>query len=83
MAWELGYMKVRVQLDSQATVQLLLAERERSHTNTLLRSLVYVSCWIGTGWSKLSMFIVNTTGLHITWHAIVIVYLLVLFYFRY
>ncbi|CAN0855584.1 hypothetical protein LINGRAHAP2_LOCUS6264, partial [Linum grandiflorum] len=29
----------------------------RSHTSTLLRSPVSVSCWIKTGWSKLSTYV--------------------------
>ncbi|CAN0918225.1 Putative ribonuclease H protein At1g65750, partial [Linum grandiflorum] len=31
LAWEMGYMKVRVQLDSRATIQLLLEEGELPH----------------------------------------------------
>ncbi|CAN0915555.1 Putative ribonuclease H protein At1g65750 [Linum grandiflorum] len=34
IAWEKGYRRVRVQLDSQVTIQLLLAEGELSHQHS-------------------------------------------------
>ncbi|CAN0929412.1 hypothetical protein LINGRAHAP2_LOCUS37055, partial [Linum grandiflorum] len=33
-AWEKGYRKVRVQLDSQAAIELMLAEGELTHQHS-------------------------------------------------
>ncbi|CAN1856484.1 hypothetical protein LINPERHAP1_LOCUS42094, partial [Linum perenne] len=41
IVWKRGYRRVHVELDSQVAVQLLLLG--------LLRSPVFVRCWIGIG----------------------------------
>ncbi|CAN1178304.1 hypothetical protein LINPERHAP2_LOCUS33594 [Linum perenne] len=48
-------------LDLCVAAQLSI-ERVRSHISTLLRSLIFVRCWIKTRWSKWRIFIKKATG---------------------
>ncbi|CAN0904405.1 hypothetical protein LINGRAHAP2_LOCUS23077, partial [Linum grandiflorum] len=60
LAWDSTNKQVRVQLDSQATIQFLLAEGESTHqqSSEVANS---ISCWIKTGRQKLSIFIRKAT----------------------
>ncbi|CAN0914115.1 hypothetical protein LINGRAHAP2_LOCUS28365 [Linum grandiflorum] len=79
MAWESEYRKVRVHQDSQAAIQLLLAESEITHQHSS-EIVSFVSGWIGTGWSKLKIYIGKVTERLTILLAMVILYLLVSFY---
>ncbi|CAN0908152.1 hypothetical protein LINGRAHAP2_LOCUS25150, partial [Linum grandiflorum] len=50
-------------------------------TSILLRLPVFLSCWIGTRWSKFGIYIGKATGWLTIWLVMVIVYLLVFIVF--